>query len=112
MEKETVIGRIVTTPSESDGTARFIVSNTSGDGAKMRHEIEAIGMQARICREHMNVGDLCCIVGRIDVSCGYRRIVAERIAFLADTRANSIKQKKQPWEIGMRRGKEYRVTRG
>ena len=78
----------------------------------MLHEIEAIGNQARICRENLNAGDLCCIEGHLEGEIGARRIVAERVIFLSRRLGDTIAQTKQAWEIGIRRGGEYRIAQG
>lgn len=101
-----IIGRLGEKPElkkMKSGTdyCRFWISNcTFQDGQEIVqwHEIMTVGKQARVCAEHLDKGDLCCIEGRLDIETlmdggekKYKQlIIAERITFL------SRKKKEEP----------------
>lgn len=98
-----IIGRLGQKPElkevQRDGKTTyytvFEVSNaTFQDGYEVVswHKVSAFGKQARLCCEHLNEGDLCCVEGSLDQR-KYENatgkialttvIVAERITFLS-----------------------------
>lgn len=100
-----IIGRLGETPElkeahkgcKTDCYTTFKLSNTTfKDGVEeiQWHTIVCFGKQARLCCEHLNKGDLCCIEGHLDKRAyekdGETRysmaIIAERITFLSSRR--------------------------
>lgn len=110
--KTIIIGRLGEKPElkkmkSGNDYCRFTISNcTFQDGQEIVqwHSIMSVGKQARVCAEHLDKGDLCCIEGRLDRETfmkaeeeKYRPlIIAERITFLSPARKK--KEEAEPAE--------------
>ena len=78
-----VIGRVVTDVQYeckgADRVATFQLYGTSNESIMM-NLIVSRGRQADICKQHLHVGDLCCVNGTYNSSGDV--IIADRVTFL------------------------------
>lgn len=107
-----IIGRLGEKPelkkmkSDMDYCRFWISNSTFQDGQEIVqwHEIMTVGKQARVCAEHLDKGDLCCIEGRLDrktfMKDGEEKymqlIIAERITFLSKARKKEEEHANEP----------------